>query len=193
MKKSIAFLTLILLFGCTTNQNPTIFISTDLGDIIIELYADKAPITTANFLQYVDSEKLNGAACFYRVVRPNNQPNNPIKIEVIQGGFATDSLIEKKQLLPIQHESTKETGILHLNGTISMARLDPGTASSEFFICIGDQPELDFGGKRNPDGQGFAAFGRVIEGMDVVRKIQQLEDYEQYLKNPVFIQEIVRF
>jgi len=193
MKKSIAFLTLILLFGCNTNQNPKVFISTEFGDIIIELFADKAPLTSANFLQYVDSEKFNGVACFYRVVRPNNQPNNPIKIEVIQGGFATDSLIEKKQLLPIKHESTKETGVLHLDGTISMARLEPGTASSEFFICIGDQLELDFGGKRNPDGQGFAAFGRVIEGMDVVRKIQQLEDHEQYLKKPVFIQEILRF
>lgn len=192
MKKLIALLSLIILFSCTSNQNPKVFISTEMGDIIVELYADKAPITTTNFLQYVDSEKFNGEACFYRVLRSDNQPNNPIKIEVIQGGFATDSLIEKHQLLPIKHESTKETGVLHLDGTISMARLEPGTASSEFFICIGDQPELDFGGKRNPDGQGFAAFGRVIEGMDVIKKIQQLEDNDQYLKKPVFIIEILR-
>ena len=192
MKKLITLFTFILLFGCNADKNPKVFISTEMGDIIIELYADKAPITVANFLQYVDSEKFNGVACFYRVVRPDNQPNNPIKIEVIQGGFATDSLIEKKQLLPIKHETTNETGVLHLDGTISMARLEPGTASSEFFICIGDQPELDFGGKRNPDGQGFAAFGRVIEGMDVVKKIQQLEDKDQYLKKPVFIIEILR-
>jgi peptidyl-prolyl cis-trans isomerase A (cyclophilin A) len=192
MRKLIAILTMILLFGCSANQNPKVFISTELGDIIVELYADKAPVTTANFLHYVNSEKFNGVACFYRVVRLDNQPNNPVKIEVIQGGFATDSLIEKKQLQPIKHESTKETGILHKDGTISMARLEPGTASSEFFICIGNQPELDFGGKRNPDGQGFAAFGRVIEGMDVVKKIQQLEDHEQYLKKPVFIIEILR-
>ena len=192
MKNIITVLILIIIFGCTANQNPKVFISTELGDIIIELYADKAPITTANFLHYVDSEKFNELACFYRVVRPDNQPNNPIKIEVIQGGFATDSLIEKHQLQPIKHETTKETGVLHLNGTISMARLEPGTASSEFFICIGDQPQLDYGGKRNPDGQGFAAFGRVIEGMDVVRKIQQLEDMDQYLKKPIFIQEIIR-
>jgi len=192
MKKIIPFLILTLLWGCNPRQNPQVLISTELGDIIIELYADKAPITTANFLQYVDSEKFNELACFYRVVRPDNQPNNPIKIEVIQGGFATDSLIEKHQLQPIKHETTKETGVLHLNGTISMARLETGTASSEFFICIGDQPELDFGGKRNPDGQGFAAFGRVIEGMDVVKKIQQLEDLDQYLKKPIFIEEIMR-
>jgi peptidyl-prolyl cis-trans isomerase A (cyclophilin A) len=192
MRKSIVLLTMIILFGCSANQNPKVFISTEMGDIIVELYAYKAPITTANFLHYVNSEKFNGVACFYRVVRPDNQPNNPIKIEVIQGGFATDSLIEKKQLPPIKHESTQETGIFHLDGTISMARLEPGTASSEFFICIGDQPELDFGGKRNPDGQGFAAFGKVIEGMDVVKKIQQLEDHEQYLKKPVFIIEILR-
>jgi peptidyl-prolyl cis-trans isomerase A (cyclophilin A) len=192
MKKLIELLTLVILFGCSANQNPKVFISTELGDIIVELYADKAPVTTANFLHYVNSEKFNGVACFYRVVRLDNQPNNPVKIEVIQGGFATDSLIEKKQLQPIKHESTKETGILHKDGTISMARLEPGTASSEFFICIGNQPELDFGGKRNPDGQGFAAFGKVIEGMDVVKKIQQLEDHEQYLKKPVFIIEILR-
>src|SRR5262249_16023380 len=92
-----------------------------------------------------------------------------------------------QELPPIAHETTDKTGILHKDGVISMARLQPGSASSEFFICVGGQPELDFGGKRNPDGQGFAAFGKVIEGMDVVRKIQQQPAKDQYLLSPVKI------
>ena len=108
-----------------------------------------------------------------------------MKIEVIQGGLYEDDEIVKHP--PIRHETTKETGLKHLDGTLSMARMEPGTASTEFFICIGDQPELDFGGRRNPDGQGFAAFGKVVEGMDVVRKIQQLPDKNQYLSKPLKI------
>jgi peptidyl-prolyl cis-trans isomerase A (cyclophilin A) len=120
----------------------------------------------------------------------DNQPGKTVKIEVIQGGFYSDSVIEKVQFPPIRHETTKETGMLHKDGVLSMARNEPGTASSEFFICVGDQPELDFGGKRNPDGHGFAAFGKVISGMDVVNKIQQLKDNDQYLKDPVMIIDI---
>ncbi|MQY78494.1 MAG: peptidylprolyl isomerase [Bacteroidetes bacterium] len=125
---------------------------------------------------------------FYRVVRLDNQPNNKIRIEVIQGGLFDDELSEG--LPPIEHETTEITGILHKDGVISMARSTPGTASSEFFICIGDQPELDYNGKRNPDGQGFAAFGKVIKGMEVVRKIQNLQDKNQYLVSPVEIAKI---
>ena len=87
----------------------------------------------------------------------------------------------------IIHETTEKTGILHADGVISMARMDPGSASTEFFICIGDQPSLDYGGKRNPDGQGFAAFGRVVEGMEVVRSILTLPDDGQYLIEKVNI------
>lgn len=174
------------------SQNPIIKISTELGDIEVEVYLNKAPITATNFLAYVDADKYNNQACFYRVVRLDNQPNKPIKIEVIQGGFQEDSLIEKNQFTPIKHETTEETGILHKDGVISMARMEVGSASSEFFICVGDQPELDYNGKRNPDGQGFAAFGRVIRGMDVVRKIQLLKDNDQYLINPVKIISVKR-
>jgi peptidyl-prolyl cis-trans isomerase A (cyclophilin A) len=89
-------------------------------------------------------------------------------------------------------ENTSITGIKHLNGTISMARSGPNTATSQFFICVNDQPELDYKGKRNPDGQGFAAFGKVIEGMDIVLKIQQQENKDQYLINPILIKTIKR-
>ena len=125
---------------------------------------------------------------FYRVVTQSNQPQNDIKIEVIQGGLIT----EEKMYEPIAHETTEETGIPHKDGVISMARNEPGTATSEFFICVGDQPELDFGGKRNPDGQGFAAFGKVIEGMEVVRKIQQQPETDQMLTHQVLIKSISR-
>ncbi len=89
-------------------------------------------------------------------------------------------------------ESTKETGIQHENGSISMARMEPHTATNNFFICVGDQPELDFEGKRNPDGQGFAAFGKVTEGMNIVRKIQKQKDTSQYLIDPIRIESIRR-
>jgi len=154
--------------GCSSD-NPIVVIKTELGDMEVEIYEKAAPLTAGNFLKYVEEDRFEGAV-FYRVVTMDNQPDNDIKIEVIQGGLGDDPLA--LGLPPIEHETTEETGLRHLDGTISMAWADPGTASSEIFICVGDQPELDFGGKRNPDGQGFAAFGRVIKGMDVVRKIQ---------------------
>lgn len=189
MKKIISLFTFIFLvsFLSLNGQNVKVEIKTELGSIIAELYSDKAPISCANFIKYIENNKFEGAN-FYRVVRMDNQPNNDIKIEVLQGGLGFD--VEESPYPPINHETTAQTGILHLNGTLSMARAEPGTASSEMFICIGDQPELDFGGKRNPDGQGFAAFGKVIEGMDVVKKIQNLPDEEQMLKEIIKISSI---
>ncbi len=165
-------------------KNPRVCIRTEVGDIVVELHPLRAPVTVANFLRYVDENRFAGAR-FYRVVRMDNQPGNEFKIEVIQGGLKDD---EHPQKLPtIPHETTMQTGIRHEDGVISMARNEPGTADAEFFICIGDQPELDFGGRRNPDGQGFAAFGRVVDGMDVVRKIQSLSAKGQYLVEEVAI------
>ena len=169
---------------------PQVKMKTELGDIIIEIDTISAPVTAVNFLRYVD-DKIFNSAFFYRVVRMDNQPDNKIKIEVIQGGLGFDE--SPLSLPPIEHETTNKSGILHKDGVISMARMEPGTASSEIFICIGDQPQLDFGGKRNPDGQGFAAFGKVIKGMDVVREIQSKPDNEQMLLKPVNIIEVVRF
>ena len=123
------------------------------------------------------------------VVRMDNQPHDSVKIEVIQGGRYRN---EDNGFPPIPQETTEMTGIKHLNGTLSMARSSPASATSEFFICIGDQPELDFGGKRNPDGQGFAAFGSVIKGIDVVRKIHSIIAPGQYLDRPVVIYNIRR-
>jgi len=193
MNKFLVSLFILLLgslsFSLEADENPVVLIKTDFGNIKVEIFAEQAPITATNFLRYVDAGMFKGAS-FYRAVRLDNQPNNSVKIEVIQGGLEFSEA--KKPYPPILHETTDKTGILHQDGTISMARLAPGSADSEFFICVGDQPELDFGGKRNPDGQGFAAFGRVIEGQDVVRKIQQQPDEGQILKQRVFIKDIER-
>jgi len=159
-------------------------IHTSKGEIVVELYPDLAPVTAQNFLEHVEKGTYTNSL-FYRVVRMDNQPNNEVKIEVIQGGLFEDDILDT--IPPIIHESTDLTRILHTDGVISMARMEPGTASTEFFICIGDQPSLDFGGKRNPDGQGFAAFGRVITGMEVARAIQAEPDDGQYLVERVSI------
>ncbi len=142
---------------------------TELGDIVIEVDQAKAPLTAANFLRYVDAGHYDGGT-WHRTVKMNNQPDSPVKIEVIQAGVNTARA--KEGFPPIALERTHKTGLLHKDGTISMARGTPDSATSGWFICINDQPSLDFGGARNPDGQGFAAFGRVVAGMDVVRKIQ---------------------
>lgn len=181
MKKIVTlFFSLMLLFvaACHPIKKPTVIIHTEKGDIVVELYPNQAPYTVYNFLKYVDENWYEGAT-FYRAVRLDNQPDDSIKIEVIQGGLYDDN--QSQALSPIHHETTKSTGIKHLDGTISMARNEPGTATSEFFICIGNQPELDYGGKRNADGQGFAAFGRVIQGMNVVRAIHDAPSKGQTL------------
>ena len=188
-KMTLSFaLCAFLFFGFSPN-NPHILITTELGEFTIEIFLSKAPITAANFLKYVDANKFQDGS-FYRVVTMDNQPNDEIKIEVIQGGMRYS---ENRGGFPrIAHETTDQTGVLHKDGVISMARSKPGTASSEFFICVGDQPELDFGGKRNPDGLGFAAFGQVTRGMDVVRKIQTQPTEAQTLKPRIKIINITR-
>ena len=154
--------------GSSFGADPVrVVIKTELGDIVVELDSAKAPTTVANFLKYVDAKAYDGGR-FHRTVTPDNQPNSKVKIEVIQAGVHPAKV--KDDLAPIKLERTKDTKLSHKDGTISMARDGPDTATSDFFLCIGDQPELDFGGKRNPDGQGFAAFGRVVEGMDVVNQ-----------------------
>ena len=175
--------------SCTRETIILISMETELGSIQMELYPDRAPITVSNFLRYVDENRYKDFH-FYRVVHMENQPDNDVKIEVIQGGLGFDK--HPMELPTIVHETTDKTGIRHLNGILSMARLEPGTASSEIFICINDQPELDYSGKRNPDGQGFAAFGKVISGMDVIRKIQLLPETKQMLDKVVKVNSIQR-
>ena len=149
-----------------SRRSVRVMLTTALGPIELAVDLARAPISAGDFLKYVDRRLFDGGG-FYRTVRPDNDIN-PVKIDVIQGGLMDD----KKLLPPIPHEPTNKTGLHHHDGTISTARDAPGTGSAgAFFICIGDQPELDFGGRRNLDRQGSAAFGQVIRGMDVVRAI----------------------
>lgn len=164
-------------------------IETPLGVIEAEIDSAKAPRTAANFLRYVDAGAYENAR-FHRTVRADNQPNDSVRIAVIQA--SVDTARRAPDQAPIALERTSVTGLHHVDGTLSMARGGPDTATSSFFICIGDQPALDFGGRRNPDGQGFAAFGRVTRGMEVVRAIQGSTAEGQRLTPPVQITRIVR-
>lgn len=146
-----------------------VLVQTELGDIVLEVDQARAPATAANFLRYVDAGHYDGGT-WHRTVKMDNQPESAVKIEVIQAGVNPEFAKAGFPAIPI--ERTSVTGLLHKDGVISMARVAPDSATSGWFICINDQPSLDFGGARNPDGQGFAAFGRVVSGMDVVRKIQ---------------------
>lgn len=146
------------------STNPKVVLTTAQGDITIELFVDKAPITAKNYLKYVD-RKLYDGATFYRASKPPGQAANDYG--TVQGGLQNDP---KKVLPPIAHESTLKTGILHKDGVISMGRHAPGTAQADWFICVGDMPYLDADPK-DPKNPGFAAFGHVVSGMDVVQKI----------------------
>lgn len=164
-------------------------IETSLGTIEAAIDSAKAPSTAANFLRYVDAGAYDNAR-FHRTVRADNQANDSVRIAVIQA--SVDSVHGAREQKPIALERTTVTGLRHVDGTLSMARNGPDTATSSFFICIGNQPALDFGGHRNLDGQGFAAFGRVTRGMDVVQKIQASGAEGQRLTPPVIITRIVR-
>jgi peptidyl-prolyl cis-trans isomerase A (cyclophilin A) len=164
-------------------------IDTELGEIVVDVDPESAPITASNFLHYVDNGFYDGGR-FWRTVTPDNQPDSEVRIEVIQGGVNPERADEVGDPIPL--ERTTKTGLAHRDGTISMGRFAPDSAHSEFFICIGDQPELDFGGRRNPDGQGFAAFGQVVTGMDVVKRIQTSSYEGQRLTPPIVINRIRR-
>ena len=162
-------------------------IETSLGVIEVELYPAKAPQTVANFLKYVDAGLYTNSS-FFRACTPANEAEREVQIEVIQGG----DIPPEKEMTPIAIETTKQSGIFHKDGTLSMARDTPNSATCSFFICIGDQPALDFNGARNPDGFGFAAFGQVTKGMEVVKEIQGQKEENQYLIEPIKILSITR-
>ena len=182
-------LAIFLLAATLTFAETRVRIDTDKGAIVVSLDEKRAPGTVANFLGYVDAGLYNNGR-FHRAVttKPDNQPQSAVKIEVIQAG----PMAGGTEFAPITLERTSATGLKHIDGAISMARGGIDTATGDFLICIGPQPELDFGGKRNSDGQGFAAFGKVIQGMDVVKKIQQSPVEAQKLTPPVTIRKIER-
>jgi peptidyl-prolyl cis-trans isomerase A (cyclophilin A) len=170
-------------------DRPRVLIQTTLGDIEAELFAREAPLTVSNFLRYAQ-EGLYADGAFFRTVTMENQPTNRVRIQVVQAQANPARTNEFFAAIPL--ERTRDTGQRHLDGTISMAREGPDTAQDHFFICVGDQPDLDFGGARNPDGQGFAAFGRVTRGMEVVRKMHASPAQGQLLTPPIVIQRALR-
>lgn len=167
-----------------------VLIETEVGDFVARLYPAKAPSTVSNFLEHVDNKLYDGGS-FYRTVRAGNQPTDSVKISVVQAN-AHPWKRATATLSSIKLERTSMTGLRHEDGCLSMARGEPNTATTSFFICVGEQPELDFGGKRNPDRQGFAVFGRIIKGMEVVRDIHGAPADGQALVPPVHILRVSR-
>ncbi|HXB90740.1 MAG TPA: peptidylprolyl isomerase [Puia sp.] len=182
------------LTGCHTPVDPDrphVIIRTPAGDIEVELYLRQAPKTAGAFLSYVDSGFYRNAN-FYRVLNADNQPTGAAQSRLIQGGIWRTDHARAISLPGVPHETTRQTHLLHTDGTISLARGEPGTGTTEFFICIGDEPGFDFGGENNPDGQGYAAFGKVVRGMDVVRTIFERPEDNQSFTPPIPILGISR-
>lgn len=194
MRKLLLFFIVLQVFSACKQKStntPHIEIQTEKGDIEIELYPLQASKTVAAFLSYIDSSYFNNGS-FYRVLNLENQPTNAPKTELIQGGIWKTNTKLAMSIPGIPHETTKQTGILHTDGVISLARSGPGTAGTEFFICIGKQPGLDYGGENVPDKQGYATFGKVVKGMSIVRKIYRQKENDQYFKPAIAIYTIVR-
>lgn len=179
------------LFQCAAPKttNPHVEISTRFGDIEIELYPKQAPQTVSAFLSYIDSGYYDKAS-FYRVLVAEDQPSYAPKSEIIQGGIwkTNPSILSKIPGIP--HETTAQTRLSHVDGTVSLARLAPGSANTEFFICVGDQLGYDYGGENNEDGQGYAAFGRVVKGMHVVRRLYAAPQRDGQFNPQIYISSI---
>ena len=178
----------LVLSACATTANgadkPRVVLETDAGRMVVELEPERAPLTVCNFLSYVTDGDYEAGSFFRTVVRAAN--DNPNPIDVIQAATPRGSDDDLRPPIPL--ERTRDTGLSHTAGTLSMARDGPDTATSSFFIVTHDTPSLDFGGGRNPDRQGFAVFGRLVEGLDVARRIQAMPaDAEEQLTPPVAI------
>ena len=143
-----------------------VVMTTSAGTIVLALETERAPVTAANFLRYVDQKRYDGTT-IYRAMKLGKDG----QYGLIQGGISGNP---KRALAPVAHESTAKTGLTHDDGAISMARSTPGSATGDFFITIGPMTGLDADPSASGDNQGFAVFGRVVEGMDLVHRIQQL-------------------
>lgn len=188
----LIFLPLLFLVSCNNPHydNPHVLITTRLGDIELELFPNKAPKTTAAFLSYID-EGLYKNTSFYRVLKTDDMPTD-FNTGIIQGGIYQSNSDKIGKVKSIPHEPTNKTGLSHLSGVVSFASLGAGTATTEFFICIGDQLTLDAGASGTKDGQGYAAFGKVFKGMSIVRKIQNQKSHGDKFDEKVDILNIER-
>jgi peptidyl-prolyl cis-trans isomerase A (cyclophilin A) len=190
MKNCLLILTILCLFACSENKyaNPHAVIKTEYGDIEIELYPAKAPKTVAAFLANMEAGVYKNGS-FYRVLKNDNLPEE-YNQGLIQGGVFHSKPTIVATLNKVAHESPRQTGISHESGTISMARTTAGSATTEFFICIGDQKQFDSSSRGNNDGLGYAAFGKVFKGMDVVRKIQNKKSTGESFNTSIIISNI---
>ena len=162
-------------------RRAVICIETSFGAIGCELFEDLAPATTAYFLNGIDQGLLDGGSVF-RILSAKNQPGKDDPIDVVQFGFRSAS----KDIPPIiAHETTAITGLRHRRGTLSIARFAPGAVYHSAFLCVSDTPSLDFGGARHPDGLGFAAFGQVIFGLDVLDRLHRCAEDQDYMRQPI--------
>jgi peptidyl-prolyl cis-trans isomerase A (cyclophilin A) len=184
-------------------------IETSMGQIFAEIYDDKAPKTAAYFMRYVDDGFYNGAK-IYRSLRRDNQDASSTKIDIVEMGHCNDyydrilrfgmsegeeydeTLGFQPPYPKISVETTEQTGITHENGTLSLGRDTVDQVDTNVFICIGSQSDLDFNGKRHPDGYGFSAFGRIVEGMDIVEEIHALPVIGQRIQEDIKIYKIYR-
>lgn len=176
----------------TTHPLTRVSVQTEEGEFVLGIDEANAPITAANFLAYVDGSHLSNSSV-YRIVTLGNQPaDTPHKIEVIQWGWRASEEAPDQPFPSIPHEPTSVTGLRHVDGTLSMARREPGTAGPGFFICIGDQPELNEGGRRNPDGAGFAAFGKLLDGAETIKRIFARAEGVEYIDTPIRVLTVQR-
>ena len=186
MQKPVIIILLLFFISCAHKKygHPHILIETAYGDIEAELYQDKAPATVKAFISYIDSGYYKNTS-FYRVLKDDDMPTD-YNTGLIQAGVWPD----KKNVPGIQHESTKQSGLSHTNGILSLARTGVNTATTEFFICIGDQPQLNFGGGGTTDSLGFATFGKIVKGMDVVRRIQSARSSGDHFEPKIAVNDI---
>ena len=194
MRRSLLYLLPILLVTACHSSDPNlphVMIQTPAGDVEVELNLRQAPKTAGAFLSYVDSGFYKNGS-FYRVLNEDNQTTGSPVSNLIQGGIWKTNHKKAISLPGVPHEPTSLTHIRHTDGVVSLARDKPGTGTTEFFICVGNQPGFDFGGENNPDGQGYAAFGKVVKGMDVVRTLYARPESDQSFTPQIPIYNIVR-
>ncbi|GAC1594401.1 MAG: hypothetical protein NVS3B19_16860 [Ginsengibacter sp.] len=193
LKKILTLLLLLSFFSCSEKKHDSsiVTIKTKFGNIDIKLFAQNAPKTVSAFLSFIDSGYYENSS-FYRVLKEDNQPIGGYRPELIQGGIYKSNYPLSIKIKGIPHESTLESKLSHTNGTISLARTTSGSATTEFFICVGDQPSFNYGGDSNPDKLGYAAFGIVVKGMDVVSKIHHQPENGEDFDPQVSILNIVR-
>jgi peptidyl-prolyl cis-trans isomerase A (cyclophilin A) len=187
---------LIIVWSCNNQpkkyDHPTIDIQTYFGDIIIELYPEKAPKTVCGFLSFVDSGYFKNTS-FYRILTKDDESMNAAKTNLIQGGLWQTKLKLQQKLAGIPLETTKQTGILHKAGVLSLARgEEENSGNTEFFICLDDEPDYDYGGDASPDKKGYVTFGRVISGMKYVKQIHEQPEFETNFLPPIKIINIKR-